>query len=498
MKQILLALALLFCLSEGNTQNVGTNGTNFTDVMGEEILGYMVNGIPAGKTFTFRYRPDKFDGYPPDVDSIVHMQQVFNQHNINLEVIYTAEMLTTSAYQNYLAILYLVSNGVNIIGIEAGNETYSKKQCNFTWSCIEEPIDEIRAFLKGDPLTSSIPIIYPVAPKPNLSDIENPNNSHDFWNNPLFNYVSTKAGTEDDLYAHLYFNKSTLPILADLSQPETVDYDPGVYYPSLDNFFTTMYSQAIFSLYTWDDMIAYMKRSAPDRDIHITEFGTSNSSAYKNTLAYSSILWELMTRYHNDVANMLIHNGPAPTGAGIITPASKWDIGDGEYIRRLDWRMLELFYELPDETQLISDYVLHEGDNYLTYSTMSAYNTAIYSQPGYHITDIYQKGYTGNYSYSGSGRAEWWGKQSTPCLEVDKPYEVKYASWVVNIPKGFGYLNVTVAADDVLGCTDPSAINYNPAATVDDASCIYPEPEPECRRRFMWFFCTKSKNRCNC
>lgn len=29
------------------------------------------------------------------------------------------------------------------------------------------------------------------------------------------------------------------------------------------------------------------------------------------------------------------------------------------------------------------------------------------------------------------------------------------------------------------GCTDPLALNYNPDATKDNASCIYPEPEPE-------------------
>ena len=31
---------------------------------------------------------------------------------------------------------------------------------------------------------------------------------------------------------------------------------------------------------------------------------------------------------------------------------------------------------------------------------------------------------------------------------------------------------------DILGCTDPEATNYNPAATLDDGSCQYPEPCP--------------------
>ena len=30
-------------------------------------------------------------------------------------------------------------------------------------------------------------------------------------------------------------------------------------------------------------------------------------------------------------------------------------------------------------------------------------------------------------------------------------------------------------ADDILGCTDSSACNYNPEATSNDGSCQYPE-----------------------
>lgn len=35
------------------------------------------------------------------------------------------------------------------------------------------------------------------------------------------------------------------------------------------------------------------------------------------------------------------------------------------------------------------------------------------------------------------------------------------------------YVTINV---DPCGCTDPNAVNYNPTATIDDGSCIYPEP----------------------
>ncbi len=36
-----------------------------------------------------------------------------------------------------------------------------------------------------------------------------------------------------------------------------------------------------------------------------------------------------------------------------------------------------------------------------------------------------------------------------------------------------GYLS---CSNVVLGCTDPLASNYNPAATIDDGSCLYLAP----------------------
>ena len=42
-----------------------------------------------------------------------------------------------------------------------------------------------------------------------------------------------------------------------------------------------------------------------------------------------------------------------------------------------------------------------------------------------------------------------------------------------------GLLEEPMPIDDVPGCMDENASNYNPHATVPDRSCTYPEPEPD-------------------
>ena len=52
-----------------------------------------------------------------------------------------------------------------------------------------------------------------------------------------------------------------------------------------------------------------------------------------------------------------------------------------------------------------------------------------------------------------------------------------------------GLLEEPPPIDDVPGCMDENASNYNPHATVSDRSCTYPEPEPDVSLASQSEFC---------
>ena len=60
------------------------------------------------------------------------------------------------------------------------------------------------------------------------------------------------------------------------------------------------------------------------------------------------------------------------------------------------------------------------------------------------------------------------GNPNLLCVEVDNVVYANY-SWLIDPTAVFS----TNCNSAIYWCTDPTALNYNSAATVDDGSCIY-------------------------
>lgn len=100
-------------------------------------------------------------------------------------------------------------------------------------------------------------------------------------------------------------------------------------------------------------------------------------------------------------------------------------------------------------------------------------------------TSYYSGDLTSTYEDNGNGEYDFYVicDLSTPITE-EASYSVNasldadtYASGLLTTPTPLsGDSSFTIEAAQIVGCTDPAANNYNPAAVVDDSSCTYDPP----------------------
>jgi hypothetical protein len=112
---------------------------------------------------------------------------------------------------------------------------------------------------------------------------------------------------------------------------------------------------------------------------------------------------------------------------------------------------------------------LSGGPNTRGYSSRALWNTFNYAPAG---------GFTasGNYPISLTVKvAQTFNNRGPACVANGTPAINITGSNCPNSLVVFN-INVTVSNIPVRGCTDPAATNYNPNASVDDGSCVYPPP----------------------
>ena len=56
---------------------------------------------------------------------------------------------------------------------------------------------------------------------------------------------------------------------------------------------------------------------------------------------------------------------------------------------------------------------------------------------------------------------------------------ISYGDWFVGIIDIPDFIPPICEVEEIPGCTDPNALNFDPMATIDDGSCVYPDQNPE-------------------
>ena len=108
-----------------------------------------------------------------------------------------------------------------------------------------------------------------------------------------------------------------------------------------------------------------------------------------------------------------------------------------------------------------------------TYNDQEYYN--LYGKPGWYVKDIITNEEQGDLPEFVEKEGKWFNNiNRITDINLDEADTSDFTFQGVGIAN-----NNTVTADpDILGCTDPTATNYNSAATIDDGSCVYPPPPP--------------------
>ncbi len=159
-----------------------------------------------------------------------------------------------------------------------------------------------------------------------------------------------------------------------------------------------------------------------------------------------------------DTGYTLINNTIAPQNEGIIGEC--WNFGSGEGEQSSLW----FTFTTPAEPAQISIEAISDGTNTLTDTQFG-----LFTECGGEM--IYCDGNSGNGLLSAFNF-------SCGELDTNTAYILIVDGW--NGDVGTCFLNFEMTegcGNDIFGCTDPEAINYNPAATIDDGSCEYAECE---------------------
>ncbi|HAE14463.1 MAG TPA: hypothetical protein DCG24_09525 [Bacteroidetes bacterium] len=311
----------------------GVNGTNADQFFGDiEAREYFqeLNGA-------FRFRADKYVGLVPEDTLSDFVWFVGDQ-----PVIYTVNVRGNTAMENLYGLEYLIREGVNVIGVEMGNEEYAFYDFQFD----DYAIGFVPTYAAIREAYPQLPVGVFLAPRPKNSEIQGGRTDQQGYNDEAIDWFNAQMDPDLCVSWHIYNNHKDNPVL-DQPFPELA-WDGGNIPDEVNNWYKQAFD-SIAAYDNWKPVSDYLNQILPGREVWITEFGPTNATGDRqNTWGYHAC--DFLTRYRaqdKGFAVVMKHNGISPTNAAIVSSPTRSDASQETLVPRMGWYTAKLFSEAP-------------------------------------------------------------------------------------------------------------------------------------------------------
>lgn len=357
------------------------------------------------------------------MDDLAAMQKQFP----DMQVLYVLNVLNSTPEANLEAIRYLVSHGVNVVGVEGGNEVYGK------YASFSEYIKDF------EPIFTQLKKEFPNIKKGLVAGANLKRKEFAKWNDDLANY----KGDYDAVILHYYY---TARELADAYEmiPDKLDYDPSTYYANLDQAFQLAFKEMMEKKLI-ENGLNYADKTFHGKKIWITEWNSKPSEKLNNTIANGAWQFNQMVSLRSRVEYFLVHNGVSPDKYGMISRAnSKFDTDKTKNIRRIGYYAFQLASEAGDAIYVDEKCKLRLEQKSAGESICYYFNNVGESyKPDITTTGVNFKSVTlhcvqGKYAYSSAGYTGFMKAGSKASHEISS---IAVGEFKGTIPKNsFGYI----------------------------------------------------------
>lgn len=420
-----------------STLLTGINGTNADDFYADPLAAELME---AQGSYVLRFRADKWEG-PVPVEELDKFIGFIGQN----QVVYDFSLDATPE-QNIEGLSYLIEHGVNVIGVEFGNEEYAGQNFNFSWTAFEAAFTpHLLSLIAYNP---NLPKAFWMCPRP--TGFPGGRSEQETWNQALKNWIATK----DDTYVidlHIYYN---IHDAAQMGVTFPTEIYTGQYNAAIDDWYKQLYLQ-IEAYDSWEEARTYCTNMFPGRKVWITEFGpTSATGDRQNTWGYHAAEFLVRHRGREYFDMVLKHNGISPTNTGMISPATNKDTGAKDVLTaRLSYYTSQLFNEAP--TAYSTDYTIAApGTYYFWYINTSDGNFDMASVvPAEYLLATAETHYVqGSHWYSSVGDAPYMDKGSIASRDISGIITQPNSIFP---PLSYGYCKITVNEREPEPCTQP-------------------------------------------